>query len=160
MYWSRLDSGNSGRIFRAEMDGSNPEEFITGLNLPNALAIDFVSRRLFWTDYGTNQIKSSDLNGSDVQLVIQLKGENRRPTGIQVNDGHLVWSSDSDLSMLLRSSDEAGHDVRTLYKTDLIHGMTIAKPNPVQTRRNDCEGQKCSPGICVLNRNSFRCIEY
>ena len=138
------------------MDGGNLLEIVPGLNWPIGIAIDYDSRRLFWADFGTNKVQSSNFHGTDVRLVKQLK-KGTNPSGIAIHKDRLFWGNHG--SYTLQSSDKAGKHVRTLYNgTKAVYHLTVRIQNPVQTRVNHCEGQDCSGGICVVNRNSYRCV--
>ena len=141
----------------AEMDGSNVAEIVSGVEEPGDITIDFDSSRLFWVTRDTNKVQSSNLDGTDVQLVVQLSS-GTEPWGIAITDDRLFWGNWGSES--LQSSDKTGQDIETTYNgTHSIYSLTVAYPNPIQTRRNHCEGQLCSSGICVLNKNSFRCVD-
>ena len=156
MYWSR--GGRRGGIFKAEMDGSNSVQIGHGLTDPAGITIDFVSLRLFWVEYEAHLVRSSDLEGTDVYLVAQLD-DRTYPWGIAVSGGRIYWGTWK--SNLLQTSDKTGHDIRTLLHDEHdIMQLTVATANPNQTRRNHCEGQICSIGICVLTKSSSRCIAW
>ena len=140
------------------MDGNHVTEIISGLSYPAGIAVEFDSRRLFWAEYEGNRIQSSNLDGTDVQLVVQLSG-NTSPLGIAVHGDRLFWGN--VYSKSLQSSEITGQDVRTLYNsTHGIQHLTAAIQDPSQTRPNHCEGQECSSGICVLTRNSYRSVSW
>ena len=157
MYWTKFwDINSEGGIFKAEMDGTNAVEIVSGVVWPESIAIDFDSQRLFWTDEFVDKIQSSNLDGTDVQLVLQLSSA-AGPSGIVVTDERIFWGN--SITKSLQSSDKAGHDIVTLYDGGYsIRHLAIAPQNLVQTRPNHCEKQMCSGGVCVLNRNSFRCV--
>ena len=153
MYFSK--AGNGG-IFKADMDGSNLVQIISGLSSPAQMVVDFDSQRLFWVYFSADKVQSSNLDGTDVQLVLQLRSDSY-PWGIVVYNGRLFWGNAGPNS--LQSSDKAGQDVQTHYTGSYdIRQLALVNSRTVQSRRNDCEGANCSGGICVLTRNSFRCI--
>ena len=158
MYWSAYAYEGKDGILKAEMDGTNAAQIVTGLDLPAGIVIDFISYRLFWADYGTNKIQSSNLDGTDIQLVAQLSSSPYTgPWGIAVTDEQLFWGNYNAKS--IQRSGKMGQDVQTLYNgTNSFNNLVVASSIPVQTRPNHCEGQKWSGGICVLNKYSFRCI--
>ena len=80
MYWMRYSAGS---IHRAGTDGSSLLTLINGLNHPQGITIDFTSRGLYWTEYYGDRIQSSDLDGRDVQLVVQLPIDSM-PWGIAI----------------------------------------------------------------------------
>ena len=153
MYWSRL----GGRIMKAAMDGTAPMEVITGLKTAAGVVVDSSSpqQRLFWVDHNATRIQSGKLDGTDIQTVAQLPPSSR-PWGIAVRNDQLLWGNYGSKS--IQVSSKSGENLRTLYSgTFKINHLALAMANPIQTRRNHCEGQSCS-GICVLSTNYFRCL--
>jgi len=68
MYWSNF---GAGKIQRADMSaGAIPEDVITGLNGPTGLAVDADSGKIFWTETNGHQIKSANLDGSNIQMLV------------------------------------------------------------------------------------------
>ena len=122
-------SNPSGGIFKAELDGSNLVKIISGIKSPRGITIDFGSLRLFWADYSDNKIYSSNLDGTDVRLVVQLSS-GAGPWGIEVTDEKLVWGMKDRWA--IQSSDKTGQGIKNLYNgTNPIYHLTIATPNPV-----------------------------
>ena len=148
------------------MDGSNPVQLITGLDNPSGLAIDLSSQRLFWGNCGANTIQSSHLNGTDVQRVLGFNSDTYTCIrGIAIHGDKLFWGTSAwfdpqPSSYSFQTSNKFGQDLRMLCNgTSEIRRLTVAAPNPVQTRRNHCkELVGCTRGICVLNKKSFSCI--
>ena len=56
MYFTKSYDGSTGSIMRSELDGRNPVTLVTGLKEAHGIAIDFSSRRLYWTDVRANRI--------------------------------------------------------------------------------------------------------
>ena len=158
MYWTKDGIGGTGGIFKADMDGSNVVEIHSGLSWASGIAIDFESLRLFWTDWDRDQVRTSNLDGTDAQPFVQLERD-QIPWGIAITSDRVFWGKGFADSESLQSSDKTGQDIKTLYNgTHAIRALTVATPNPAQARPNHCEGQTCSAGICVLSRDSFRCV--
>src|SRR5690625_417588 len=68
IYWTER---SSGKIRRADPDGSEVEDVLVGLNNPGSIALDTANERIFWTedDAGTAVIRQAKLDGSDVEDV-------------------------------------------------------------------------------------------
>lgn len=62
-------------ITRSNMDGSAQKDIVfTDLDKPNGLALDVVSNRLYWANYGRARIETCDIHGNGrIQLVEQAK---------------------------------------------------------------------------------------
>ena len=158
MYWTKGGSGDGDTrgVYKAEMDGTNVVKIVSSLDCPFGIAIDFASQRLFWTDFNENKVHSSNLDGTDVQLVVQLSS-GTKPLGIAVTEDRLFWGNYGSKS--LQSCEKTGQDIKTLRNgTGAINHLTVATPNPVQTRPNHCEGQACPSGMCVLSKDLLRCV--
>ncbi|HEY4085959.1 MAG TPA: hypothetical protein VGM43_08475 [Bryobacteraceae bacterium] len=52
MYWSQKGSGNNGRIFRANLDGSQIETLFDNLPEPIDIDLDLGNRMMYWSDRG------------------------------------------------------------------------------------------------------------
>ena len=153
MYWTRYDLGS---IHKAGMDGSYPHTLVTGLGQPRGVTIDMASGRLYWAELNSHQIQSSDLDGRDVRLVVQL------PTGswswgVAASSDRLYWGNDGDYK--LQSSTKGGEDILTLYtESNQIRQVTIVPGvHPPKKRANDCAGRNCTT-LCVLTSSSYRCL--
>ena len=86
MYWT--DSGTE-KIQRANLDGSNIEDIVTGVEAPRGIALDVAGGKMYWTT--SSKIQRANLDGSNVEnLVTRL----RDPGGIALNLSELQRSSD------------------------------------------------------------------
>ena len=120
MYWTRSSAGS---IHKAGMDGSSPLTLFTGLNVPAGVTIDFASERLYWTEEYGQKIQASDLDGQDIQLVLQLPAGSY-PWGIAVWNDRIYWGNNGNYK--LQSCAKDGQDIQTLYtETDKINGVTV-----------------------------------
>ncbi|MCG8422072.1 MAG: DUF5050 domain-containing protein [Proteobacteria bacterium] len=61
---------SSGNIARADFDGSNPSDVVTNAATVFGIAIDASNRKLYWTEFAANRIMRADLDGSNVEVVI------------------------------------------------------------------------------------------
>ncbi|XP_046394159.1 low-density lipoprotein receptor-related protein 6 [Ischnura elegans] len=97
MYWtdwkrnSRYEKTQmEGRIEKSAMDGSRRILLIGTYGRANGLTIDFVERRLYWTEFDAPAIESSDLNGHNrVQLVTK---DMNRPYGLTQYQDYIYWT--------------------------------------------------------------------
>lgn len=93
MYWtaSEVVYPYQGNIQRANLDGSEVEDVITGVPFPETIAVDNSAGKIYWTD--SEGIKQANLDGSDVQTVIP----NFSPQGIAVDPagGKIYWAAGS-----------------------------------------------------------------
>ena len=85
LFWA--DWSTNTKIERAFTDGSSRKTLIdTDLGLPNGLVVDYVGKRLYWTDAKLDRIENSDLNGRNrIQLVhARPNVHNTHPFGLAI----------------------------------------------------------------------------
>ena len=70
MYWINVDRrAKGGKIQRANLDGSKVGDIVTGIRGPHGIALDMISRKLYWTADG-NKIQRANLDGNNVEDVV------------------------------------------------------------------------------------------
>ena len=70
IYWSEVALGLIRRVsFDNSFNGSAVETIVTGLSRPEQIAVDWVNRKLYWTDHGRYVIERSDLDGRNIELI-------------------------------------------------------------------------------------------
>ena len=84
LYWTN----SQGSIQRANIDGSNIEIIITGLNSPKDIVIDMVEGQLYWTEAQV-LIRRSNLNGENIQTFATGLGT---LGSITIAGGNLYWT--------------------------------------------------------------------
>ena len=62
MYWTDADTG---KIQRANLDGTAVEDLVVGLDFPDSLTLDVPNGKMYWTDRST--VERANLDGSDVE---------------------------------------------------------------------------------------------
>ena len=67
MYWT---VHHPGKIQRANLDGSNVQDIVTGLAYPEEIAVDIAGDKMYWTDRDTDKIQRANLNGTDVEDLV------------------------------------------------------------------------------------------
>ena len=126
----------------AQIGGSDPVTLVSGLEAPYGVAIDFLARRIYWVDGGTDRIESCDTEGQDVRTIIQLPSSSK-PRGIVLLHGTIYWGSEG--IQALQSSSKNGSFIQNLYRGDYIQMMTIVPPPDRPTNRtNHCNGRRCA----------------
>ena len=91
IYW--LDEGED-KIQRANLDGANVEDLITGLsNDPLDLAVDVSGGKIYWTyRYGEIKIRRADLDGANVEDLITVTGRSSLvDIAIDISGGKMYW---------------------------------------------------------------------
>ena len=149
---------------RAQMDGREVVQVLSGLDHPVGITIDVDDSRLLWSEYGAHKICFSALNGTEIHVLASRETDThnggpavRYPWGIALHNDYVYWGNFHD-STLQRCSKWGGSEVETLLRGQgHVQQLTTTKWNFPRTRPNDCEGQICSH-ICVLTRSSHRCV--
>lgn len=113
IYWS--DFG-TGRIQRANLlDGSNVEDFVTGLTDAGVtgLAIDIVNNKIYWTEINANKIKRANLNGSNIETLISSDLDRPNYISIDIASNTLYWT-------------EAGNATSKIMKAAIVSQLPLA----------------------------------
>ena len=84
IYWT-----SAGRVQRANLDGSNIEDLVTGLGWAHDLALDVAGGKMYWTDDG--EIQRANLDGSNIEdLVTGL--DSPFDLALDVAEGKMYWT--------------------------------------------------------------------
>ena len=92
MYWT---SPVDGVIYRANLDGTNVEPLVSGLDVPVDLALDVAGGQMYWTspgqDIGQGIIYRAALDGSNIETLVTGLEE---PGGLalDVAGGQMYWT--------------------------------------------------------------------
>uniref|UniRef100_A0A8C2M914 Epidermal growth factor n=1 Tax=Cricetulus griseus TaxID=10029 RepID=A0A8C2M914_CRIGR len=114
-------------IERANMDGSQRERIIKeGVDTPEGLAVDWISRRIYWTDSGKSLIGGSDLSGKHHQIIIKENIEKPRGIAVHPKAKRLFWT-DTGMYPRIESSYLQGSGRLLIASSDLWEpsGLTI-----------------------------------
>ena len=79
LYW--VDAGTR-TIQRANLDGSQVEDVVAGLDDPGGLVLDVGAGKLYWADWRTDTIQRANLDGAQVEDVVT-----RATAGLRVPEG-------------------------------------------------------------------------
>ena len=81
MYWT---DGWTKKIQRANLDGTNVEDLVTGKwGHPEGIALDVAAGKMYWVDSGMLELRRANLDGSNVE---DLVGDGLAfPTGIALD---------------------------------------------------------------------------
>ena len=87
MYWTN----SGGTIQRANLDGSNIQDLVTGLDNSHGIALYVDEGKMYWTDWG-DKIQWANLDGSNVQDL--LTGLDRpHSIALDVGGGKMYWTN-------------------------------------------------------------------
>ena len=124
IYWISKESTYS--ISKMKLDGTGRHVIVSsGMRVPNSLAIDLVSSKLYWAD--GSGIQTSDLEGEDISTVYTTSI--RRSTAIAVYHNTLYWAE--WVKKRIATCTTAGNNEQTLVnnviQTTAIHIMDGSK---------------------------------
>ena len=88
MYWA---SWILGKIQRANLDGTNLQDIVTGLTSPRDVALDIAGNKMYWVDAGDDKVQRANLDGTNVEDLVNTQGS---PFGIALDttNGKMYWS--------------------------------------------------------------------
>ncbi len=78
MYWTDSGTGGpnsleEGKIWRANLDGSNVETLLTfqnQLRVPRGIALDVAAGKMYWTDIVRDRIRRANLDGTEAEDLV------------------------------------------------------------------------------------------
>ena len=120
----------ANKIQRANLDGSEVEDLVTGLNNPSDLAVDTVGGKIYWTDGGNpfaetvGKLQRANIDGSEVEDLPTREGLREFPHGIAVDgrEGKIYWSgltfSATDASARIQRANLDGSDAEDIFIGD------------------------------------------
>ena len=121
MYWT---DWVTDKIQRANLDGSNVEDLVTGLSSPNGLALDMVGGQLYWTDTATAKIQRANLDGSQVEDLVTTGLSSPWGLALDVTSGKIYWV-DYGTNKIQRANLD-GSNVEDLVTTGLVGPAHLA----------------------------------
>lgn len=97
IYWSEVIDAPTGKIRRANLlDGSDPQDVVTGEGKPADIDLDVAAGKLYWTDFVLDMVRRCDLDaGGDIENIFVV-GENLNPQGLllDLDAGKLYWGQE------------------------------------------------------------------
>ena len=117
IYWAvqilapPLSRQTADAILRADLDGSNIEVIVEGLDAPIGVALDLVNRKVYWADHGRGAISRANLDGSDVVDVLTGLSD-PIDIALDVSAGRMYWTD---------------HDGRRIRSADMNDGTGLTE---------------------------------
>jgi low density lipoprotein-related protein 2 len=149
-------------IGRIGTDGKNFTKIITtDIGSPVGLAIDFMTKRIFWTDIHLKRIEFSKYDGTGRYVPITID-QAVFPYSLAFFDGLIYWSDRSSESIY--SADALNGSNKTVVREGTIHSvsqMTIYHYSLQPERENPCGGNNggCSH-LCLISNggSNYTCV--
>jgi sugar lactone lactonase YvrE len=117
-------------------DGTNFEELVTGLQtLPDGIAIDTQSQKLYWTNMGESMVNDGfiqrcDLSGANIVTIIP-SGVTHTPKQLEIFRNQIYWCDREDMRVMRANLD--GSHVEFLHQAGSSY-------EDREDRRNWCVG--------------------
>ncbi|KAK6630731.1 hypothetical protein RUM44_002900 [Polyplax serrata] len=163
-------------IQRSFLNGFMVESIIkTNIRMPNAITLDFIAMKLYWSDARLDKIERCETDGTN--RIVLSNTSPQHPFDMAVHGNYLFWT-DWVLHAVVRANKLTGEDVHWLRK-DIPRPMGIVAVhddtakchnNPCLVTNGGCEDEcrldamgsvicVCFPGRQVQANNPHRCIE-
>ena len=126
IYWSEVALGLIRRVsFDSSFNGSAVETIVTGLSRPEQIAVDWVNRKLYWTDRSRYVIERSDLDGRNIELFV----DQIIPQAIAIDPFHetIYWTNLHTKS--IERAPMTGHFKHSIVSVANPSGLTIDYDN-------------------------------
>ena len=106
LYWGHCASG---KIQRANLDGSNVEDIITGLGCIQDVEFDVNGEKIYWSDEQTGTIHRADIDGSNAE---ELAGGFSNPHTVVFDSftRKIYWTSHNDGAMYRANYDGSNQE--------------------------------------------------
>src|SRR5438477_534669 len=88
LYWS---DGLGHDVRRANLDGTGATTLLTGLPVPEGIALDVAAGKMYWIDFNGHDIRRANFDGTEQQTLVSGLGG---PWGIalDVAGGKIYWA--------------------------------------------------------------------
>ena len=130
VYWAEQTGSNSGRIRRANLNGTNVQLIRELTSVPHQLALDTANGTLYLTN-SRGKMQQMNLNGSGFQPDFIVNLESPRGIAIDAAGGKVYWTEQTgDRSGRIRSADLNGSNVRLVKElTSVPQGLALDTAN-------------------------------
>lgn len=157
MVWS--DWGDVPKIERALQDGSERVTLVKDdIIWPNGLAVDYMTKRIYWLDAKLHTLNSIDYKGARRQVVLRSDQFIKHPFALDVFEDFVYWS-DWELESVLKTNKFGGNNgsvdtvINGVYS---VMDVRVVHPYVQPHAINRCQLAKCSH-LCLPKGSTFRC---
>lgn len=88
VYWTEM---YAGLLRRADFDGSNAEDVLTGLLDPFAVAVDSTAGKLYWSQFADAGVYEANLDGTEPRQLFD-SGDMTMGLAVDSTEGMLYWT--------------------------------------------------------------------
>ena len=90
-----MDGREHEKIQRANLNGTQIQDIVTGLSNPVRIALDVAGGKMYWTDDNMDKIQRSNLDGSNVQDLVTRGLSTPDGIALDVAGGKMYWTDDN-----------------------------------------------------------------
>ena len=138
LYWTNMGNptANDGSIERSDLDGKNVVHIVSpgGTFTPKQLQLDEKNRKLYWCDREGMRVMRANLNGSNIETLIDTSEGDTRPgkvikkwcvgIALDVEGGKLYWTQ--------KGSDNAGEGRIFRANLEIPKGQSAANRKDIE----------------------------
>jgi len=127
LYWTEKTGKRTGRIRRANLDGTNVKLVKNLTSIPYDIALDTVNRKLYLTNaYG--KVQRLNVDGSNFQPNLITDLDTPRHLVLDVTGGKVYWTETTEASGRVRRANLDGSGVQNVA-TGLVPPLSLAVAN-------------------------------
>ncbi|XP_060065626.1 low-density lipoprotein receptor-related protein 1-like [Ylistrum balloti] len=135
--WARISTPNkktkptNGRVRRSiDLKAQTPVQFVNLVADPQGIAVDWVGKRIYWTDAGTRTVEMTDYDGARKITVVNSGLDQPYSIAVAPEAGKLFWA-DRGFPPKIETSNLDGSGRKDLVKDDIIwpNGLAIDHAN-------------------------------
>jgi len=105
---AKEDCGGASRgpsIYSAPLDGSSTAQIVpSGLEKPWGIAVDALSRKVYWTDHGTKKVQRANYDGTAVEDLVTDGLSEPRGIAVDPGAGKMYWADALNGSRILKAN--------------------------------------------------------
>ena len=126
VYWGRQQAGGGG-IYRAYLNGTSPDgdkPWFSDVKSPGGIAIDWISRLLYYVDRDNKSISAVDMNDPSRRIAL-ISTNLRQPISVAVDPirGYMAWTDQGKRTVEMAYTN--GESRQTLT-TDVVRPSGVA----------------------------------
>jgi len=151
MYWT--DSGTD-KIQMANLDGTDVQDCLTGLDDPGGIAIDFENNKIYWAEAGVDMIRRANLDCSVVEDVLSTPFGFGTFAGVALDAGcgKIYWA-DFVNDKIMRANMADGSEIEDYVVLDVDanpQGVALDLISPIIQITGETAPVVSSWGLAVL----------
>lgn len=127
--------GDVNRITRAAMDGTQRKVIIHQAGGAQGLAIDYESKRIFWGDRKSQQIKSANFMGTEERIIVPQ--DILDPYSLTIYKSTMYWSDRTTKDIASANKQDGTNRTKIVNHIERVDDLLIYHPSR-QTQWNTC----------------------